>query len=62
VVKLGCERMECVFQGESSHAGRIKIVRNGLLVMVEYAMARRTDFRRSSCLKLGTTRHEVVHW
>jgi hypothetical protein len=61
VVKLRWERMECVIQGESSHAGNIKTTRNGLLVVVEHARALRTAFRRSSGSKSGKARHEHVH-
>jgi len=61
VVKLGCERMECVFQGESSHAGRIKTTRNGLLVVVEHVRACRTDFQRSLSSESGAARHEAIH-
>ena len=61
VVKLGWERMDCVFYGDSSHAGSMKTTKNGQLVVVEYARACRTDFGRFSCSKSGTARHEHVH-
>ena len=61
VVNLGWERMECVLQGESSHAGSIKTPKNGLLVVIEHAIACRTDFCRSSVSNSGTARHEHVH-
>jgi hypothetical protein len=61
VVKLGWERMKCVLQGESSHAGNIKTTKNGLLVVMEHARACRTAFRRSSGLMSGKARHEHVH-
>ena len=62
VVKLGWERMECVLQGEASHAGNIKITKNGLLVVAEHARACRTVFRRSSGSKSGKARYEHGHW
>ena len=61
VVNLGWERMECVLQGETSHAGNIKTTKNGLLVAVEHARSRRTAFRRSSGSKSGKARHEHVY-
>ena len=61
VVKLRWERMECVLQGESSHACYLKSTKNGLLVVVEHARACRIAFRRSSCSKSGKARHEHVH-
>ncbi len=39
VVVLGCERMDCVLQGESSHPGSIKTTSSGLGDDVEEAMA-----------------------
>ena len=39
MVVLGCERMDCVLQGESSHAGSIKTTSSGLGDDVEEAMA-----------------------
>ncbi len=39
VVMLGCESMDCVLQGESSHAGRMKTTSSGLGGDVEEAMA-----------------------
>ena len=42
MVKLGSERMECVFQGQLSHVGNIKTTKNELLVVVEYARVCRT--------------------
>jgi hypothetical protein len=61
VVKLGWEGMEYVFQGKSPHAGRIKTIRNGVLVVVENARAYRTGFRRSPGSKSGIVWHEAVH-
>jgi hypothetical protein len=61
VVKLGWEKMECVLQGESSHAGNMKTAKNGLLVVVEHARACITTFRRFSGSKSGKARHEYVH-
>ena len=62
MVKLGWERMGCVFQCESSHAGRIKTIINVMLVMVdEQARACRTNFRMFSGSKSGTARLEAVH-
>ncbi len=60
VVKSGWERVECVLQGDSFHAGSNQIPNNGLLA-VEHVRACRTDFRRSSGLKSGKARHEHVH-
>jgi hypothetical protein len=39
MVVLGCESMDCVLHGESSHAGRIKTTRSGLGDIVEEASA-----------------------
>ena len=39
LVMLGWERMECVLHCESSHAGGIKMAKNGLVVMVEHVRA-----------------------
>ena len=39
MVVLGCERMDCVLQGESSHAGSMKTTSSGLGDDVEEAMA-----------------------
>ena len=39
MVVLGCERMDCVLQGESSHADSMKTTSNGLGDDVEGAMA-----------------------
>ena len=39
VVMLGWARMECVFHGDSSLAGSIKMAKNGLVVMVQHAKA-----------------------
>jgi hypothetical protein len=58
VVKFGWERMECVLQGESSHAGNIKTTRYGLLVVVDHARTWKTDFCRSSGSKSGNARHD----
>jgi hypothetical protein len=53
--------MECVLQGEFSHAGSIKTTKNGLLVAVEHARARRTIFYRSAGSRSEINRHEHVH-
>ena len=39
MVMLGCESMDCVLQGESSLAGRMKTTSSGLGDDVEEAMA-----------------------
>ena len=39
MVVLGCESMDCVLQGESSHVGSIKTTSSGLGDDVEEAMA-----------------------
>jgi hypothetical protein len=44
VVKLGRERIECVFQGKPSYVGSIKTAKNWLLVVLEHARACWTDF------------------
>ena len=48
--------MESIFQGESSHAGIIKTIKNGLGVVVEHSRACKTVFRRSYGSKLRNDR------
>ncbi len=45
---LGCENMEGVLQGESTHAGRMKMTRRGIGDVMEKAIACRTALRMSS--------------
>jgi len=58
---LGCESMECVLHGESSHAGSIMTSKKGLSVAEEQARACRTAFLISSGSYSGTARHNPVH-
>ena len=56
--KLGCESMDCVLQGESSHVGRIKTTKRGLGDAIEHAIACLTDFRMSSGSYSGLAMHD----
>jgi hypothetical protein len=58
---LGWERMECGLQGESSHAGSVTTAKNGLVAIVEHAIASRTVLRTSCGSSSGKARHEHIH-
>ncbi len=56
--KLGCESMDCVLQGESSHASRIKTTKRGLGDAIEQAIACLTAFRMSCGSYSGLAMHD----
>ena len=58
--RLGCDSIDCVLQGESSHVGRIKTTRRGLGDAIEQAIACRTAFRMSSGSYSGLAMHDPV--
>ena len=60
MVVLGCDRMDCVLQGESSHAGSIKMTSSELGDDVEEAMALRTALRMSSGSYSGLAIQDTV--
>ena len=60
VVRLGCWSMEWVFHGEFSHAGSIKITRNGFADDVAQASACKIVLRMSVGSYSGFTKHEPV--
>ncbi len=60
MVVLGCESLDCVLHGESSHAGRIKATRSGLGDIVEEASACRTTLRISSGSYSGLAMQDPV--
>ncbi len=53
MVVLGCESMDCVLHGESSHASRMKMTSSGQGDAVEEEIAWRAVLRRSSGSYLG---------
>ena len=60
MVVLGCDSMDCVLHGESSHAGRMKTTKSGLGDIVEEASAWRTAFCISSGSYSGLAMHDPV--
>ncbi len=56
--KLGCESMDCVLQGESSHDGRMKTNKGGLGDAIEQAIACINAFRMSSGSYYGLAMHD----
>ncbi len=61
MVVLGCKRMDCALQGESSHDVRMKTAISGLGVVVEEANACRTAFLMSSGSYFGLARQDPDH-
>ncbi len=57
--ELGCESIDCVLQGESSHAGSMKTTRRGLGDAIEEAIACLTAFRMSSGSYSGLAMHNL---
>ncbi len=60
MIVLGCESMDCVLKGESSHAGSMKTTSSGLGGDVEEAIAWRTALRMSSGSYSGLAIHDPV--
>ena len=58
--RLGCDSMDYVLQGESSHAGRMKTTRRGLRDAIELVIACCTAFRMSSGSYSGLAMHDPV--
>ena len=56
--RLGCDSIDYVLQGESSHADRTKTTRRGLGDSIEQAIACRTAFRMSSGSYSGLAMHD----
>ena len=60
MVMLGCDSMDCVLHGESSHADRMKTTKSGLGDIVEEASAWRTVLRISSGSYFGLAIHDPM--
>ncbi len=60
MVVLGCESMDCVFNGESSQAGRTKTTISGLGDIVEEASACKPALRMSSGSYSGLAMQDPV--
>ena len=56
--RLGCDSIDCVLQGESSHTGRMKTTRRRLGDAIEQAITCRLAFRMSSCSYSGLAMHD----